>query len=175
MSINRDLKVRLRASVILTERNDVDNPVKRTGKDGSQQHVVIDYPEFTVDHAEWDLRLADAFLALSKGYELTGTQPPRVVTEDPTGVGFVVATLHGRVEPNVNTSCGFLYGITKELGSTVDAVESPLAGLTDDPVAIAAQIAGLTPNTRYYYRAWAQLAGVRVRYGRIRSFKTNVM
>ena len=175
MSINRDLKVRVRASVIITEVNDPDNPVARKGKDGSQQHIVINYPEFSVDNAEWDNRISDAFLALSKGYELTGTQPPRVVTEAATGVGFVVATLHGRVEPNVNTSCGFLYGPTKELGSTTDADESPLAGLTDAHVTISKQIAGLTPNTRYYYRAWAQIALVRVRYGRIRSFKTELM
>ncbi len=172
MSINRDVKVKIEARLIITEMKDVDNPSGRGGEEGSGKPTIIRVPEFVVNRAELDERIADSYLVLQKGYELTGTQPPRPVTEHVCTITANTAILHGRIEPNVNTSCGFVYGTTKELNSTQDCNESPLAGLTDDAVAVTTNLAGLTPNTRYYYRLWAQLAGLRVRYGRIRSFVT---
>jgi len=173
MAINRDLSIKLRANLIISEVLDVDDPAgRRGGRLGSQGQQVVSYPELTVDKDEWTRRLADAADVLQYGYELTGTTPPIAVTEDASVITAATVTLNGRVTPNVNTSCGFLYGTTKELDLTVNANESPLAGIVDTPVAITAQLAGLAHNTRYYYRAWSQIALVNVRYGRIRSFKT---
>lgn len=173
MSINRDISVKVRANLIITELLDVDDPAGRHGgRQGSQGQQVVSYPELTVDKDEWNRRLADAADVLQFGYELAGTTPPIAVTEEASAIAAATVTLNGRVTPNVNTSCGFLYGLTKELILTTNANESPLAGLVDTPVAITAQLAGLAHNTRYYYRAWAQIATVNVRYGRIRSFKT---
>jgi hypothetical protein len=174
MAINRDVNVKIRANLLLTELRDEDDPAGRGGgRQGTQGHQIIDYASMNVDKHELERRLADAADVLLYGYELTGTQPPIAITEGATAITSTSATVHGHVSPNVNTTCGFLYGTTKELGSTTTAPESPLAGLTDTKVAITGPTgAVLTPNTRYYYRAWAQIAGLHVRYGRIRSFKT---
>lgn len=173
MAINRDVSVKIRASLILTELRDENDPAGRGGgREGSQAHQVINYAEVRVDKEEFDRRLSDAADVLLYGYELEGTQPPIAQTEQASVVATTTATLNGHVSPNVNTTCGFYYGITKNLGSNAAASQSPLAGLTDAKVAISASIAGLTANTRYYYRAWALVTGVVRRYGRMQSFKT---
>lgn len=172
MAINRHVKVKTEVRLILTELKDVDNPVGRGGEEGSGKPYIYRLPEFIVDRTELDQRIADSYLVLQKGYELTGTQPPRPVTEHTDTITVNTANVYGRIEPNVNTSCGFVYGTTKEMVHTENCNESPLAGLTDDAVQVTANLAGLTPGTRYYYRLWCQIAGVRTRYGRIRSFVT---
>jgi hypothetical protein len=173
MAINRDVNVKIRANLLLTEIRDENDPAGRGGgRQGNQGHQIIDYASMNVDKHELDRRLADAADVLLYGYELTGTVPPIAVTEEATGITATIVTLHGRVSPNVNTSCGFLFGTTKELTATHNADQSPLAGLTDTAVPITHTILGLTANTRYYFRAWALIAGVHVRYGRIKSFKT---
>jgi hypothetical protein len=173
MAINRDVNVKVRANLLLTEIRDENDPAGRGGgRQGNQGHQTIDYAAINVDKAEFDRRLADAADVLLYGYELEGTQPPVAVTEEASGVTATIATLHGRVSPNVNTSCGFLFGTTKELTTTHNADQSPLAGLTDAVVPITHTVLGLTANTRYYFRAWAQIAGVHTRYGKIKSFKT---
>ena len=175
MAINRDQEIRCRINILITEVKDPDNPVGRGGRQGKTERKIIDIPVVIMDNNEFISRATDIADAITYGYELTGTQPPEAVTEGTIGVTTVVATLRGRILPNVNTSCGFLYGTTKELDNTTDADESAIAAASDTPVAIQATVMALTPNTRYYYRAWAQLAGLRVRYGRIRSFVTDAV
>ena len=173
MAINRDVEVRARIEILLTEVTDPDNPVGRGGRRAGTEKRNIQIPLVIMDYDELVARATDIADSIREGYELTGTTPPSSVTEGTVGVTTVVATLLGRVIPNVNTSCGFIYGLTKELDNTTDADESVIAAASDDPVPIQATIMGLTPNTRYYYRAWSLIASVvRVRYGRIRSFKT---
>ncbi len=173
MAINRDISVKVRASLLISELLDVDDPAGRQGgRQGKQGQQVLSYPELIVDKDEWTRRLADAADVLQFGYELTGTIPPQAVTEGATVIAAATATLNGHVLPNTNTSCGFLYGTTRELDLTVNANESIIAAASDALVPITAQLAGLAHNTRYYYRAWAQIALVHVRYGRIRSFVT---
>jgi hypothetical protein len=165
MAINRDLKIRVRANLILAE-------ILESGKEGSQGHLVKSYPEISVDADEWDRRMSDASDVLLYGYELTGTVPPIAVTEEVGSLTKNSVVLKGRVTPNTNTSCGFLYGTTKELDNTKDADQSIIAASSDTPVPVTASLAGLTPGTKYYYRAWAQIALVNVRYGRLLSFTT---
>jgi len=172
MSINRDVEVRARIEILLTEVKDPDNPVGRGGLRGKTEKRNITIPIVIMDYDELVYRAADIANSIQYGYELTGTDPPSSVTEGVTAIDADAATLHGRVIPNTNTSCGFLYGTTKELDNTQDADQSIIAASSDDPIPITTTLIGLVANTRYYYRAWSQIALVRVRYGRIRSFKT---
>ena len=132
-------------------------------------------PEITIDKDEWDRRLADATLVLHEGWELDNDGPPKPVTENVTLLTKNSVTLNGRVSTDGEATCGFVYGTTKDVNtSTENAAESPVAALHDDEP-ITAAIAGLTPGTKYYYRAWANTAGLFTRYGNVRSFVTPLM
>src|SRR4030042_5505693 len=173
MAINRDVEVRCRVSILSTEVMDENDPVgRRGGRRGRVETRIVEIPKTIIDDNELIYRASDIADIILHGYELTGTQPVEATTEQASVITTTTATLNGRILPNVNTTCGFLYGTTKELVQTQDAAESPLAGLTDDRVPITTALIGLTPNTRYYFRAWAQIALMRVKYGRIISFKT---
>jgi hypothetical protein len=176
MAINRDVEVRCRIHILSTEVMDENDPdERRGGRRGKSERRIVDVPKVIMDNDELIDRATDIADTILHGYELTGTQPPVAITLPARPIAATTATLRGSVNPNVNTTCGFLYGPTKELDNTVDADESPLAGLTDDAVAISAPLVGLVADTRYYYRAWAQIALVRVRYGRMLSFKTSAV
>lgn len=174
MAINRDVNVKIRANLLLAELRDEEDPAGRGGgRQGSQSHQVINYASMNIDKTEFDQRMEDAADVLLHGYELEGTQPPVAITEGVTALTATSAIVHAHVSPSGATTCGFVYGLTKELLTSTTAPESPLAGATDDKVPITGPTgAVLTPDTRYYYRAWAQKGALRRRYGRIRSFKT---
>ena len=172
MAINRDVEVRAEIHILSTEVMDENDPVGRGGRRGKVETRIVKIPKVIIDNTELIARATDIADIIQHGYELEGTDPPEATTEQASDITTVQATLHGRILPNVNTTCGFLYGVTKEFGSTTDADESPFAAAETTPQPIAATIAGLTPGTRYYFRAWANLAGLRVRYGRIISFRT---
>ena len=172
MAIDKHVRVKARLSLIINEIRDENDPVGRGGRRGDNVHRQYDLEEFEVPLSELEDRIIDAGDVFINGAELTGTEPPEAVTEQPSAITATGVIFHGRVKPNVNTSCGFLYGTTKELVSTEDADQSIIAAASDVPIPITKTMAGLTANTRYYYRAWAQIAGVRVRYGRTISFKT---
>lgn len=82
----------------------------------------------------------------------TTNLPPVVSTGTATNVGSTFATLNGTVNPNGNlTTVIFQYGTTPSYGTTVSADLSPVFGTVSIPVSTT--IRGLTPNTRYHYRA----------------------
>jgi len=172
MAINRDVEVKCRIELLLTEVTDPDNPVGRGGKRGGTEIRKITIPLVIIDYDELVRRASDIADVINEGYELEGTTPASCQTEAATGVTAVSAVLHGRVIPNTNTSCGFLHGTTKELDNTTDADQSIIAAASETPVAITDTLAELTPNTRYYFRSWCKIASTVTRYGRIRSFKT---
>jgi hypothetical protein len=174
MAINRDVEVKCRIHILSTEVTDPDNPVSRGGRRGACERRIVDVPIVIIDNNELVYRTTDIADIILHGYELTGTTPPEAITEDVSAIAAATVTLHGRVIPNTNTSCGFMYGVTKELANTHDADQSAIAAASVTPIPITVSLIGLAHNTRYYYRAWAQITGVRVRYGRIRSFKTLV-
>jgi hypothetical protein len=129
-------------------------------------------PEVIIDKAEWDRRMVDVALVLYDGWELDNDGPPSIKTEGVTALTATGATVHARVSTHGQATCGFLYGLTKEVDtSTVDADQSPVNVNLDD-VAVSKAIAGLTPGKKYYYRPWANTAGLFTRYGTVRSFTT---
>ena len=144
----------------------------KPGKEGSTRRIVADMPEITIDADEWERRMSDAAVVLSEGWELDNDGPPKVVTEDVTLLTKNSVTLHARVTTHGQATCGFLIDTAKDVDDTShDADQSPiLANLDDQPISHA--IAGLTPGTKYYYRPWANTAGLYTRYGTVRSFTT---
>jgi hypothetical protein len=78
-----------------------------------------------------------------------------VSTGEPTGLSKTGATLTGTVDPGgvEVTSCQFEYGISGSYGQSAPCSPSPGSG--SSPVAVQVSIAGLSPNTIYYYRLTA--------------------
>ena len=78
---------------------------------------------------------------------------PQVTIGVATGVTGTKATLNGTVDPNglELTECKFEYGTTTSYGQSVPCAESPAEiGSGTDPVAVHADITGLTPNGAKY-------------------------
>jgi hypothetical protein len=74
---------------------------------------------------------------------------PAVVTGAPTNIAPTSATLNGVVTPNGSeTAYSFVYGTTRYTAHT----EVASAGDGDAPVAVSADIAGLSPATTYHVR-----------------------
>jgi hypothetical protein len=79
---------------------------------------------------------------------------PVVVTTAAYGVTPQGATLNGTVDPkNSTATAGFEYGLTNTYGTSIVAAQSPVLGTS--VTGVSAAIAGLQPNTLYYYRATA--------------------
>jgi phosphodiesterase/alkaline phosphatase D-like protein len=98
----------------------------------------------------------------SQGAERTFTalpNPPTVVTEAASSVTATSATLNATVNPNNGevSECKFEYGTTTAYGSSAPCTPTP--GPVEHPVAVAAAITGLTPNTTYHFRISATTAG----------------
>lgn len=170
MGVVKDLKIKLRMSVLTVEQ--IERGSEKPGKDGATSKIVADMPEIVIDADEWKRRQADAALVLHEGWELDNDGPPKAVTEGVTLLTKNSVTLNGNVSTHGQTTCGFMYGVTKEVDTTsADASQSPV-NVNLDEVSISSAIAGLTPGTKYYYRAWANTAGLYTRYGAVRSFTT---
>ena len=82
---------------------------------------------------------------------LTLGQAPSGLTQPPSNVTAVTATLNATVNPNdLSTTVTFEYGLTTSYGSTAAASPSPVTGNT--MVNVMAEISGLLPATIYHYR-----------------------
>jgi phosphodiesterase/alkaline phosphatase D-like protein len=82
---------------------------------------------------------------------LTLGQAPSGLTQQPTNVNAVSATLNATVNPNdLSTIVTFEYGLTTSYGSTATASPSPVTG--NAMVNVMAEISGLLPATTYHYR-----------------------
>ena len=87
----------------------------------------------------------------------TQADPPLAVTEPAISLTATGATLAGVVNPNGRiTSVRFEYGLTTNFGNTIAAQDLP-AGNSN--VEIMVPVAGLSPNTTYYFRIVATNAG----------------
>jgi hypothetical protein len=74
-----------------------------------------------------------------------------VTTNAATNIKMNSATLNGIVNPqNLSTSVKFEYGTTTSYGNEVTATPSPINGT--NPVAVSADLTGLTPGTAYHFR-----------------------
>ena len=81
----------------------------------------------------------------------TGKLAPTATTGAATNIGTTTATLNGAVTANNDeTSVYFEYGLDLTYGSTKDADQSPLNGLTE--TAVSADLTGLVDNSLYHYR-----------------------
>jgi hypothetical protein len=75
--------------------------------------------------------------------------PPAAVTAAPFGIAAHVATLTGTVNPDASplTGCYFTIAPAPPGGPTLSCAQQLPSGIT--PVSVTAQLAGLTPSTRY--------------------------
>ena len=81
-----------------------------------------------------------------------GAGKPAVVTEPATSITASSATLNATVNPNgwPLTGCSFEYGPTTSYGKSAPC--SPQPGSGNSPVAVAAQVTGLTAKKTYHFR-----------------------
>jgi hypothetical protein len=110
---------------------------------------------------------ADSFVTV---LEIVPEPPPTAVTNPAASVTTASAILKGTVNPNnQETTVTFEYGTTTGYGTSVNAVESPLNGSSDQ--AVTAPISGLTHNTTYHFRVVADNPSGKV-YGADEVFTT---
>jgi hypothetical protein len=98
--------------------------------------------------------------SFGEGSEPFKTLPgPEVVTDAASSITQTSATLNATVNPNGGevSDCHFEYGTTESYGSSATCTPSPGAGTS--PVAVSAQVHGLSVNTPYYFRIVATNPG----------------
>lgn len=102
---------------------------------------------------------------------LTLPNPPAVVTVGAGAVTQTTSELEGVVNPEsvALADCHFDYGTTTAYGASAACASLPGAGSA--PVAVAAALGSLTPNTTYYLRLVATSSGG-TSYGTASSFTT---
>ncbi len=84
---------------------------------------------------------------------------PAVLTEAASSITQTAATLNATVNPNGGSvsGCRLEYGTTASYGSSVSC--TPSLGAGESPVAVSAQVTGLSANTTYHFRVVATNAG----------------
>ena len=100
------------------------------------------------------------------------TSLPVVKTEGVSDLQLTSVTLKGTVNPegaDEATTCQFEYGTGESYGQTAPCAESVPSGST--PVAVSAQVSGLTEGTTYHYRLSATNTGG-TGYGKDAEFET---
>jgi hypothetical protein len=101
----------------------------------------------------------------------TASNAPVFGTNTATAITASTATLNGRITPNTtaNTTFGVKYGTTTALTQT--GTSTPASGSGNNPIAVSANLTGLTANRKYYY-AFTATTGTTVRTSAIDSFTT---
>ncbi len=97
--------------------------------------------------------------------------PPSVVAGTASSLTETSAALIGTVNPNRGavSDCHFEYGVTQAYGTSVPCASLPGSG--ENPVAVSAAVASLSPQTTYHYRLVAtNTAGTT--YGHDHAFTT---
>jgi len=175
MATKKDVRVKVRLNVLSVLLNDKGEAHTRPPRQGSQRKTIIDIPEVEISADELEIRLEKAQQVLQSGYWVDPDDiPPQVVTDDVSSLTSTGVTLNGHVKSGtalIAATCGFQYGTTKALGSTTAATQSPVSSASN--TAISKSLAGLTPSTRYWYRAYAtdiNFSGGK--YGVLKSFIT---
>ena len=98
------------------------------------------------------------------------TRLKSVTTDEPTNIAGKSATLHGKVHltDTVAITCGIICGLSEKELTYSDAMKFSTTTTDGD---YSVDISGLMTKTTYYYRAYAEDAGV-CKYGEVRSFTT---
>jgi hypothetical protein len=99
--------------------------------------------------------------------------PPTVVTSPASSVSQTTATLNATVNPNggAASACEFQWGTTAGYGNTASCAQT--VGSGTGPVAVTANLTGLTPNTIYHYRIVATNPGG-TSYGSDKTFTAEI-
>jgi len=165
---NKNVRVKIR---ILIKVEDIgEYPVTRPKKKGSAKIYIRDLLAMEMPNDELLDRmdgLADVFL---KGNVVAEADPPVGITDDVSSLVHNSVQLNATVySQNVSTAVAFQYGTTPALGSTTPATVTPVQN--EDPVASTLVVAGLTPETKYYYRVRC-VSATKTTYGLIKSFIT---
>jgi alpha-tubulin suppressor-like RCC1 family protein len=102
-----------------------------------------------------------------------GPEAPVVVTEQASAITETAAQLNATVDPEGRSvkSCRFEYGESSALGDSVACANEPGAGT--EPVSVAATVARLQSDTKYYFRIAAATTGD-WSYGRTQTFVTPI-
>jgi hypothetical protein len=105
-----------------------------------------------------------AYLTLAERWNGTSwtiqptANPALAGTDTATNITSSTADLHGTVYPGgAATTCYFEYGTTSSYGSTIPCAQTTGPGAA--PVSVSANLAGLSPNTTYYFNLVATNAG----------------
>ena len=166
---NCRIKVRLLGDVELIQ--DKSNADRRIGKKGQGRKVVIDIPVVEIPYTEFVQRLSDAQNVLRYGNVVASAVPPIGITDD------VVTKTHNSARlpctvwsQEVSTDIAIQCGATPALGTTVAAATTPTSSA--DPVSTYYDAAGLSPETKYYYRVRC-ISATKTTYGLIKSFTTD--
>jgi phosphodiesterase/alkaline phosphatase D-like protein len=87
-----------------------------------------------------------------------GIGAPNVVTDPAGDIEATTAVLNGTVNPDGQAvkSCAFEYGPAKTLGKSLPCTSLPAAGTS--PVAVTANLTGLSAKTKYSFRITASNA-----------------
>jgi len=114
--------------------------------------------------------------------ETTSQPAPTIATSPISSLGSTTATLGGSTDPNGNSvSLKFQYSSSSStLASGVtEATASPSSSSSGDPISISVDVAALSANTTYYYRAvltYTPAGGALTTLnGEILTFKTNLV
>ncbi len=103
-------------------------------------------------------------------YEFTAM--PDVITTNATDITQVAATLNGSINAKgFDVNSYFDYGLTNTYGSTLPGDPALVTG--NSPVAVAAIISGLAPNTTYHFRIRAVTSVGIILYGEDMTFTTS--
>jgi hypothetical protein len=89
----------------------------------------------------------------------TQVNPPAAITKPAARIGQLSARLNATVNPEGGSvsDCHFEYGTSESYGTSIACSSSPGSGTS--PVAVSADIAGLSAGTTYHYRIVATNAG----------------
>ena len=110
-----------------------------------------------------------AYYGLNRSFTTLG-EASDAETLSATDITLTSVTLRGVVNPNhLSTTVVFEYGTSTELGSEINAIQSPISG--HNQVNVTAELKDLQPGTTYFYRVKAQ-NDLGVNYANKMEFKT---
>jgi hypothetical protein len=171
---NKSVKVKVRILGLVEEIRDKSDANRRPGANkGTQKNVVIQIPQFQLPADEWAQRLADAAEVLQYGNPVDNDRPPIAVTDGISLLTHNAVRIHGTARSSaIETALRFEVGLVPNLDGN-QALYTPDSSPinTADPTAAYIDLAGLTPDTQYWYRFRTGNSNG-TQYGITKSFRT---
>jgi uncharacterized protein (TIGR02145 family) len=145
--------------------------IASTPNDGSQAWTVPGTLEPAANYHIKITSLEKISVSNTSGPFFIQMKPPVLITGSATSISHNIATLNGSVDPSFeNLEMSFEWGITAAYGNTVNATPFEVSG--SSPIAVNAQLTGLTNGTTYNYRLRAKY-GFQYFYGSNQTFTTD--